>query len=64
MGSITVASDYQEVIARGIDRPDAALAVSTMRAPIFRSFSRRVTNSATASGWVLGIASRSSSISQ
>jgi len=31
-----------------------ALAVSTMRAPIFSSFSRKVTNSATASGLVLG----------
>lgn len=28
MGSITVASDYQEVIARGIDRPDAELIVA------------------------------------
>jgi hypothetical protein len=28
MGSITVASDYQEVIARGLDRPDAALIVA------------------------------------
>src|SRR3974390_3051434 len=40
------------------------LAVSTMRAPIFSSFSRKVANSATGSGWGLGVGARHFTLEQ